>query len=205
MVWRRLQAERERGRAFQPRFHDHEVVASWLGGLVAITLLGLVSTWSHYPLVVAPFGASSVLLFGAPDSPLAQPRNIVLGNTLAAVVSAACVAWLGSAPWVMGLAVGLTIGLGQRLRCLHPPAGAVALLGVLLKARPVFAISPIFAGSMLLVGIAVLFHRLRPNSTPYPHHWLRMASHAAARWLQSRRIPAATRPLRPTLARRSLV
>lgn len=51
------------------------------------TALGLISTWSHYPLVVAPFGASTVLLFGHPNSPLAQPRNIVLGNTLAAAVA----------------------------------------------------------------------------------------------------------------------
>jgi len=172
MVLRRLRAERERGRAFQPRFNNDEIVAAWLGGVLAITALGWISAWSHYPLVVAPFGASTVLLFGAPSSPLAQPRNIVAGNTLGAIVSAACVAWLGSAPWVMGLAVGLTIGLSQRLRCLHPPAGAVALLGVLLKAKPIFVLSPILSGSLLLVGIAVLFHRLRPASAPYPHHWL---------------------------------
>lgn len=172
MVLRRLRAERERGRAFQPRFGHQEMVAAWLGGLLAITALGWISSWSHYPLVVAPFGASTVLLFGHPSSPLAQPRNIVLGNTIGAIVSAACVAWLGAAPWVMGLAVGITIGLGQRLRCLHPPAGAVALLGVLLRAKPAFVLSPILSGSLLLVAIAVLFHRLRPASTPYPHHWL---------------------------------
>ncbi|KEF42908.1 MAG: HPP family protein [Cyanobium sp. CACIAM 14] len=172
MVLWRLRVQRERGRAFQPRFGSGEIVAAWLGGALAISLLGLISAWSHHPLVAAPLGASTVLLFGAPASPLAQPRNIVLGNTLGAVVSTSCVAWLGQAPWVMGLAVGLTIGLSQRLRCLHPPAGAVALLGVLLKAEPSFVLSPILVGSMLLVLIAVLFHRLRPDSGPYPHHWL---------------------------------
>ncbi|MFQ6538875.1 MULTISPECIES: HPP family protein [Aphanothece] len=172
MLVRRLQAQRERGRAFQPRFANDEVLAAWLGGALAISLLGLISAWSHYPLVVAPFGASTVLLFGAPTSPLAQPRNLVLGNTLGAVVSVACVDWFGSAFWVMGLAVGLTIGLGQRLRCLHPPAGAVALLGVLLHARPGFVLSPILSGSLVLVLIAVLFHRLRPTGSAYPHHWL---------------------------------
>lgn len=172
MVWRRLQAERARGRAYQPRFEHHDVLASWLGGLLAITGLGLISTWSHYPLVVAPFGASTVLLFGHPRSPLAQPRNIVLGNTIAALVSVICVAWLGHAPWVMGLAVGVTIALGQRLRCLHPPAGAVALLGVLLAARPGFVLMPVLSGSLLLTAMAVLFSRLRRSADPYPHHWL---------------------------------
>lgn len=172
MLWRRLQVERARGRAYQPRFEPHEVLGAWLGGLLAITALGLISTWSHYPLVVAPFGASTVLLFGHPTSPLAQPRNIVLGNTLAALVSAGCVGTLGASPWVMGLAVGLSIALGQKLRCLHPPAGAVALLGVLLKARLGFVLVPILSGSLLLVGLAVLFNRLRNPLVPYPHHWL---------------------------------
>ena len=85
MVWRRLQAERARRRPYQPRFDHHGVLASWLGGLLAITSLGLISNWSHDPLVVAPFGASTVLLFGHPGSPLAQPRNIVIGNSLAAL------------------------------------------------------------------------------------------------------------------------
>ena len=172
MVRRRIQAQRLRGRAFQPRFDPQHVFTSWLGGLLAITTLGLISSWSHYPMVVAPFGASTVLLFGHPNSPLAQPRNIVLGNTVAALVSVMCVAWLGSAPWVMGLAVGITIALGQQMRCLHPPAGAVALLGVLLQAKPGFVLTPVLSGSVLLTLIAVLFSKLRPGNEPYPHHWL---------------------------------
>ena len=171
MVWRRIQAERSRGRAYQPRFAARDVVLSWLGGLLAITALAGISTWSHYPLVVAPFGASTVLLFGYPCSPLAQPRNIVLGNTLAAMLSVACVTALGTAPWSMGLAVGLTIALSQQLRCLHPPAGAVALLGVLVKAQPGFVLMPMLAGSLLLTLLAALFSRLHQANEPYPHHW----------------------------------
>lgn len=172
MVWRRIQAQRQRGRSFQPRFEAQDVILSWTGALMAITALGLISTLSHYPLVVAPFGASTVLLFGYPGSPLSQPRNIVLGNTLASVLAVACVAVLGSAPWVMGLAVGGTIALGQRLRCLHPPAGAIALLGVLLKVQPGFVVMPVLVGSLLLTLMAVLFSQLRRQSTTYPHHWL---------------------------------
>jgi CBS-domain-containing membrane protein len=171
MVWQRIQAERERGRAYQPRFEIPVVLLSWAGGLVAIAALGLISAWSHYPLVVAPFGASTVLLFGYPRSPLAQPRNIVLGNTLAALVSVGCVAALGRSPLSMGLAVGLTIALGQVMRCLHPPAGAVALLGVLLKAKPAFVLMPMLTGSLLLTLMAVLFSRLLQGAEPYPHHW----------------------------------
>ena len=103
---------------------------------------------------------------------MAQPRNIVLGNTVAALVSTAAVAWLGTSFWVMGLAVGLTIALGQWWRCLHPPAGAIALLGVLLRAQPGYVLIPVLSGSGLLVLIAVAYHRLRPSSGTYPQHWL---------------------------------
>ncbi len=167
-----LAQQRQRGRDYQPSFASGQVLRSWLGALIAITLLGLMSAWSHYPLIAAPLGASSVLVFGHPASPLAQPRNLVLGNTLAALISVVCVLLFGAAPWVMGLAVALAITSGQMLRCLHPPAGAVALLGVLLSAKPVFVLMPVLLGSLLLVLIAVILNQLGPARTPYPHHWL---------------------------------
>ncbi|MFM7314968.1 MAG: HPP family protein [Cyanobium sp.] len=167
-----IQTERDRGRSFQPRYTPLHGIASWLGGLVAIAALGLLSGWSGYGLVVAPFGASSVLLFGAPQSPLAQPRNLVLGNAVAALVAVICVHVLGRTALAMGLAVGLAIAAGQLLRCLHPPAGAVALLGVQLDAHPIFVLMPVLIGSLLLVLMAMVFHRLVPASGAYPHHWL---------------------------------
>ncbi|MCX5932259.1 MAG: HPP family protein [Cyanobacteria bacterium] len=71
----------------------------------------------------------------------------------------------------MGVAFGVTIALGQWLRCLHPPAGAVALLGVLLRVQPGFVLMPMLTGSLLLTLMAVLFSRLRREEDPYPHHW----------------------------------
>lgn len=167
-----LAQQRRRGRAYQPTFEAHQVIRAWLGALIAISLLGLLSAWSHYPLIAAPLGASSVLLFGHPESPLAQPRNLVAGNTLAALISVSCVLLFGTAPWVMGLAVALTIVSGQMLRCLHPPAGAVGLLGVLLGAKPSFVLMPVLAGSLLLLLVAVALSQLIPTAKPYPHHWL---------------------------------
>ena len=170
-LWHLLAHHRHRGREFQPRFQASQIAFSWVGGLLAIATLGGLTVAIHLPLVAAPLGASTVLLFGFPGSPLAQPRNVILGNTLAAVVSVLCVAWLGTSPWVMGLAVGTTIALGQRCRCLHPPAGAVALLGVLLHARPLYVLVPILSGSVLLVLIAFLFYGLQDGES-YPHHWV---------------------------------
>jgi CBS-domain-containing membrane protein len=167
-----LAVQRRRGRAYQPRFRRGHRSVTWLGALVALTMLGLLSAWSGMVLLAAPLGASSVLLFGYPASPLAQPRNIVLGNLIGALVSVAAVAWLGQGPLVIALAVALTVLLGQQLRCLHPPAGGLAFLGVALGATAPFVLTPVLSGSLLLVLIAAAFSRWVKGALPYPHHWL---------------------------------
>ena len=164
--------QRRRGRAYQPHFRRRHLSITWLGALLALALLGLLSAWSGMVLLAAPLGASSVLLFGYPSSPLAQPRNIVLGNLVGAMVSVAAVAFLGQGPLVIALAVALTILLGQQLRCLHPPAGGLAFLGVALGATPPFVLTPVLSGSLLLVVIAAAFSRWVKGALPYPYHWL---------------------------------
>ncbi len=96
-----LRDQRRRGRAYQPHFPRSQLSLSWLGALLALSLIGLLSAWSGKVLLAAPLGASTVLLFGDPASPLAQPRNILLGNLVGGAVSVAAVAWLGqgSATW----------------------------------------------------------------------------------------------------------
>ena len=167
-----LAEQRRRGRAYQPRFRRRHLSVTWLGALLALALLALLSAWSGQVLLAAPLGASSVLLFGYPASPLAQPRNIVLGNVLGALVGVALAASLGRAPPVSALAVGLTILLSQRLRCLHPPAGGLAFLVVALGASPQYVLTPVLSGSLLLVCLAAGFSRWVRGALPYPHHWL---------------------------------
>jgi CBS-domain-containing membrane protein len=116
--------------------------------------------------------ASCVLLFGYPASPLAQPRNIVLGNLIGGLVGVALVSTAGQGPVVLALAVGLTILLGQQLRCLHPPAGGMAFLAVYLKVAWGFLLFPVLSGSVLLVLLACVFSRWVPGASPYPQHWL---------------------------------
>ena len=165
-------AQRRRGRAYQPSFPLKHLSVTWLGALLALTLLSLLSAWSGMVLLSAPLGASSVLLFGYPASPLAQPRNIVLGNLIGAMTSVTAVAWLGNGPFVIALAVGITVLLGQQLRCLHPPAGGLAFLVVALGAKPLYVLAPVLSGSLLLVLIAAAFSRWVKGAMPYPHHWL---------------------------------
>ena len=102
-----LRRERRRGRRYQPRFRLSQIAVTSLGALSAVALMALLSLWSGQPLIVAPLGASCVLLFGYPRSPLAQPRNLVLGNLLGGAIGVALVTFLGQGPLVLGLALGL--------------------------------------------------------------------------------------------------
>ena len=111
----------------------------------------MLTVWSSQVLIVAPLGASCVLLFGYPRSPLAQPRNVVLGNSLGGFIGIALVSLLGQGPLVLALAVALTILLGQQLRCLHPPAGGMAFLSAFLGMSWHFLLFPVLSGSLLLV------------------------------------------------------
>ena len=172
LLFRFSKKEIKAGRSVQPSLNRWQSCHSFIGALITISCLAIITDLSSYSLLVAPFGASTVLLFGAPNSPLSQPRNLILGNLLGGISAVLCVAYLGTSPLASGIAVGSTITLGQTFRCLHPPAGAVALLGVMLKASPIFIFIPIFSGSLILLGIAFTFHRLQNSKHPYPLHWL---------------------------------
>jgi CBS domain-containing membrane protein len=143
-------------------------------------LLGilLTSVGAHFLLgehaiwLVAPIGASSVLLFCLPASPLAQPWSVVGGNVVSALVGAACVQWLGSGPVAIAAAPALAIAAMFALRCLHPPGGAAALMVVIggpaihaLGYR--FALGPVLLDCVLIVAVAMAYNNL--TGKRYPH------------------------------------
>lgn len=156
---------------YQPRFPLKQIVFSYLGSFIGIAALAYISVSTHYPLIAAPFGAAAVLLFAAPDSPLAQPRNCIVGNFLGGLVSLIMVHLFGSEPWVMALAVATAIKVMQLTKTLHPPGGAVALVGVMSRAEWSFLFTPVLAGSVILVCCTFVFNNLMPGRS-YPKHWL---------------------------------
>ena len=93
-----------------------------------VTSLTLGANPAHLPALLAPMGASAVLLFMLPASPLSQPWPFFAGNLLAAAIGLACGHWLGHGALAAGCALGLAIAAMSLLRCLHPPAGGSALL-----------------------------------------------------------------------------
>lgn len=145
------------------------VVGAALGVLVtALICRALGGSADGWPWLIAPMGATAVLVFAVPASPLAQPWAVLGGNTLSALVGIACVRWIGSAELGAALAVGLAISLMFALRCLHPPGGASALLVVLNGiGDPQFAAVPVFVNSVLLVAVGMAYNSA--TRRPYPH------------------------------------
>jgi CBS-domain-containing membrane protein len=169
--WKRKFYTLQKSRKHQPKFSWQHIGLSYLGSFIGIAVLAYLSVYSSYPLIAAPFGATAVLVFGIPDSPLAQPRNVIGGNVIGAFICVILVHLFGTAPWVMALAVATTIKLTQLTRTLHPPAGAVALVGVLSNASWDFILTPALAGSIIIVLVTLIFSNLVPGR-PYPKHWL---------------------------------
>lgn len=141
-------------------------------GLLLAGLLSRAAMPASLPWLVAPIGASAVLVFGVPASPLAQPWAVVGGNALSALVGIACMRWL-PVPMLAAaaLAVALAIGLMFLLRCLHPPGGAAALLMVLTGTQDwQVALAPVALNSLLLVLAAMAYNSLTGRRYPHAQH-----------------------------------
>lgn len=124
------------------------------------------------PWFIAPMGASAVLLFAVPASPLAQPWSLIGGNLCAALVGVSCARLIGDPVLAAGIAAAIAIALMFPLRCLHPPSGAVALTAVLggpavARLGYGFVWHPVLLNSLLLLAAALLFNRLAGRR--YPH------------------------------------
>jgi CBS domain-containing membrane protein len=167
-------------RAFRPgrtRINTRERLRLVLGALIGIFLTALLCHFvggtlaSSLPWLVAPLGASAVLVFALPASPLAQPWSVVGGNTVSALVGIAVARstqGLGFPELAAALSVALAIALMLALRCLHPPGGASALMMVLGGVvEPAFAFYPVLLNSALLVAAGIAYNNATRRS--YPH------------------------------------
>lgn len=146
-------------------------VLSLLGAVLAIGAAGWLGQVSGAPWLMASLGASCVLAFGLPDSPLAQPRNIVGGHLLATLVGLLVLHTLGDAWWAGAIAVGLALALMQQTRTLHAPAGANPLVVLASHAPLSFLFTPVLTGSLLVVLVAWGVNNARSRDS-YPRYWL---------------------------------
>ncbi len=144
---------------------------SLLSATLGIFSICEITTLVGHPLLIGSFGASAVLLFGANDSPLAQPRNLVGGHLLSAAVAVVVVALFGSTPFTMALGVGVAIFVMNLTHTTHPPGGATALIGVQGTVGPEFILIPVLAGVLILLVTAIFTNNVVYHRS-YPKHWL---------------------------------
>ena len=135
--------------------------------MAAMLVVGALTFATGLPLLIAPFGATAVLLFGQPKSPLAQPANVVGGYAIASLAVFLCASLLPDVWWAAAIGVGCAIAVMSLLRLTHPPAGAIPLVayGSHQPASIIFVV--VTVGGILLVAIAVI-HHLIPPKTQYP-------------------------------------
>lgn len=156
---------------------------SFLGSFVGIGALAWLQSYFLHStdevLLIGSFGASSVLIYGAIQSPLAQPRNLIGGHLVSALIGVTVQLLLPDMLWLKAsLAVSLAIVLMQVTRTMHPPGGATALIAVIgsakIKALGYFyVLMPVLSGALILLFVALIFNnmttrRVYPVHTKYP-------------------------------------
>ncbi len=159
-------------RAPQPVIPTREVWLSLWGAFLGLFITSLMAYLWKCPMLLGPFGASAVLIFGAYKAPLAQPRNVLLGHFLAACIGVTVHYFFGTSYWSIALGVALALVLMTVTYSIHPPAGATAYVAVQtggLGVGYMYVLNPVILGAFILVLIGVIFNKW--GKRDYPTHW----------------------------------
>jgi CBS-domain-containing membrane protein len=163
-----------------PRVGISEIIWSWVGALLGIGIVGYLN--SRYfekgdlVLIIGSFGASAVLIYGAVKSPLAQPRNLIGGHLISALIGVLSYKMLCPHIWLASsLAVATSIALMHATKTLHPPGGATALIAVIGGPKItnlgfLYAFIPVGAGIAIMLMVALVVNNI-PRQRKYPEFW----------------------------------
>jgi len=136
------------------------------GGFLTIAVLATINASETLPLLIAPFGASCVLVFGAPASPFARPRNVIGGHLVTALMGLCAVTVLGTGPLGIAVGVGLAIAAMMLTDTVHPPAGANPIVVAFSGASWSFLVTPVLLGAAWIVILGLAYNQLMPKSRP---------------------------------------
>ena len=142
-----------------------DITKSIIAGLfstITIGVLTLLTYKTQYGIfLIASFGSSMVLLFGYPESPFAQPKNIFFGHLLTSVVG---IVFLYLVPIPIYLVIPLAVGFGVALMILlnvtHPPAGGNPIIVIIGSVSLDYLVNPIIIGSLIILAFGVILNRL---------------------------------------------
>lgn len=163
-----------------PRPPVKQIIRAFVGALLGIAAISFMDQTilsdSDLIFVIGAFGATAVLLYGVPNSPLAQPYNVIVGHIISAAIGVAAFQIVGDANWVSAaLAVSLAIAAMQLTRSIHPPGGASALIAVTASEQVhdlgfLYVFYPVGLGALLLVVIALITNNFL-NDKKWPVFW----------------------------------
>ena len=158
-----------------------EIAWSWLGAFLGIAAVSYINynviENTDLVMVIGSFGASAVLIYGAVKSPLAQPRNLMGGHIISALIGVTCYRLFPSQMWLAAsLAVATAIAVMHATKTLHPPGGATALIAVIGSNKIhalgyLYAVLPVGLGAFIMLIVALLINNI-PKNRRYPDFWI---------------------------------
>lgn len=146
------------------------IAYGFVGSALAIGALAWLTQWAQTPLILGSFGASCVLVFGFPELPFSQPRNVILGHVLSSAIGLAVLSVLGAGILPMALATALAVAMMMVFNSVHPPAGSNPVIIFLTQPAWSFLGLPTAAGAVIIVFIALIFNNLGKDRH-YPQFW----------------------------------
>jgi CBS-domain-containing membrane protein len=158
-----------------------EIILSWIGAFGGISCVALINYYifeeTDLVMIIGSFGASAVLIYGAIRSPLAQPRNLIGGHVLSAIIGVTTYNLLNNHLWLAAsIAVATAIAVMHATKTLHPPGGATALIAVIGSQKIhnlgyLYAIIPAGLGAVIMLVVALLINNI-PKNRHYPEFWI---------------------------------
>ena len=137
---------------------------SFFAGLFSVITIGVLTLLTYKTdfgiFLIASFGSSMVLLYGYPESPFAQPKNVFFGHLLTAVIGMIFL-YLVPLPLylILPLAVGFGVGLMIFLNVTHPPAGGNPIIVIMGSVSPDYLLNPVISGSIIILGFGTIINR----------------------------------------------
>jgi CBS-domain-containing membrane protein len=158
------------GATLPPQPAVRVVALAWLGGFLAIAAIAALADTLALALVLGSFGASCVLVFGYPDVPFSQPRNVIAGHAISSLVGLLCLWAFGPHWWAVAIAVATAIALMMLTRTVHPPAGSNPVIVFLTLPAWNFLLFPTLVGALVLVAVALVYNNAT-RAAKYPKYW----------------------------------
>jgi len=157
-----------------------EIMWSWIASLIGVGAIAYLEHFffkeSDLVLIIGSFGASAVLVFGAIESPMAQPRNLIGGHIILATIGVASYQLMHNHIWLAAaIAVATAIAAMHATKTLHPPGGATALIAIIGSDKIhnlgyMYILIPAGSGALIMLIIALLLNNI-PKSRKYPLFW----------------------------------